>query len=114
MQNSAHFGKNGVSYLVRERKIFCCFFASNSVRIYWKKGKFSAHCRRKTEKNTNVFDNLISMSIWETMMTIFSKTCLLTIQNLFRKVETQTTGTIFHNDLLDIALLNLWCCYYVP
>ena len=46
-------------------------------------------------------DNLISMTIWKTMMMIFSKTCLLTIQNLFHKVQTQTTGTIFHNDLLD-------------
>ena len=26
------------------------FFASNLVRIYGKKGKFSAHCRRETEK----------------------------------------------------------------
>ena len=39
---------------------------------------------------------------------------ILTVQELFNKVQTQTTGTILHNDLLDIALLNLWCCYYVP
>ena len=46
MQNSAHFGKNGVSNLAREGKIFVCFFASNLVRIYGKKGKFSAHYMR--------------------------------------------------------------------
>ena len=55
MQSNAYFGKNGVSNLVREGKTFSCFFASNLVRIYGKKGKFSAHCRRETEKNTNVF-----------------------------------------------------------
>ena len=43
-----------------------------------------------------------------------SKTCLLTNQTFFHKVHTQTSGTIFRDDLLDIALLNLWCCYYVP
>ena len=50
MQNSAHYGTNGVSNLVREGKKFRCFFASNLMRIYGKKGKFSAHCRRETEK----------------------------------------------------------------
>ena len=50
MQNSAHFGKNGVSNSLREGKKNWCFFTSNLVRICGKKGKFSAHCRRETEK----------------------------------------------------------------
>ena len=104
MQNSAHFGKNGVSNL-KKLGVFCLIFwcafteeRANLVRT----------SREKREKNTNVFgkdtslfliffiifdytrssDNFISMTIWKTMMT-----CLLTIQKLFHKVQTQTTGT---------------------
>ena len=39
MQNSAHFGKNGVSNSVRKGKKKMVFFASNLVRIYEKKGQ---------------------------------------------------------------------------
>ena len=53
MQNSAHFGKNGVSNLVREGKKFSCFFASTLVQIFEGKGKFSAHCRRETGKKND-------------------------------------------------------------
>ena len=56
MQNSADFGKNGVSNLVHKGKIFRCFFAFNLVCFTEKsKNLVRTAGEKRRKKSTNVF-----------------------------------------------------------